>query len=143
MKSASRQTSNVNRSASNVNRESNANVNRSGNRVNTGNINTGDINIDVDNGCCDGGWGDNYHPVARGAAIAATTAVVMGSYYNSLPGNCVTVVRGGRQLFPVRVDLVPAGLFRVERAICGGAGALGGDFPSADIPSTLARRLSL
>ena len=115
MRSASRQTSNVNRTASasrsNVNRSA-ANVNRSGNRVNTGNINTGDVNIDVDNGCCDGGWGDNYHPVARGAAIAATTAVVMGAYYNSLPGGCVTVVRGGHQLLAVRIELVPAGLFR-------------------------------
>ena len=98
MKSASRQTSNVNRTASasrsNVNR-STASVNRSGNRVNTGNINTGDVNINVDNDCCDGGWGDNYHPVARGAAVAATTAVAMGAYYNALPGGCVTVVRVG------------------------------------------------
>jgi hypothetical protein len=95
MKSASRQTSNVNRSASNVNR-SGANVNRSGNRVNTGDVNVNvNRNVDIDNDCCDGGWGDNYHPVARGAAVAATTAVVMGAYYNSLPGNCVTVVRVG------------------------------------------------
>ncbi len=70
---------NVNRNA-NVNRNTNVNVNR---------------NVDIDNDCCGGGWGDNYHPVARGAAVAATTAVVMGSYYNSLPGNCVTVVRVG------------------------------------------------
>jgi hypothetical protein len=88
MKSASRQTSNVNRSASNVN--------RSGNRVNTGDVNVNvNRNVDIDNDCCGGGWGDNYHPVARGAAVAATTAVVMGAYYNSLPGNCVTVVRVG------------------------------------------------
>jgi hypothetical protein len=92
MKSASRQTSNVNRTAAN---RSTSGVNRSGNRVNTGNINTGDVNIDVDNGCCGGGWGDNYHPVARGAAYAATTAVVMGAYYSSLPSGCVTVVRVG------------------------------------------------
>jgi hypothetical protein len=88
MNSASRQTSNVNRSASNVN--------RSGNRVNTGDVNVNvNRNVDIDNDCCNGGWGDNYHPVARGAAVAATTAVVMGAYYNSLPGNCVTVVRVG------------------------------------------------
>ena len=93
MRSASRPTSNVNRTA-NASR-SNSSVNRSGNRVNTGNINTGDVNIDVNNGCCGGGWGDNYHPVARGAAVAATTAVVMGSYYNSLPSGCTTIVSGG------------------------------------------------
>jgi hypothetical protein len=98
MQSASRGTSNVNRSASanrsNVNRSASS-VNRSGNRVNTGNINTGDINVDVNNGCCGGGWGDNYHPVARGAAYAATAAVVMGAYYSSLPSGCTSVVSGG------------------------------------------------
>jgi len=72
----------------------NSNVNRSGNRVNTGNINTGDVNINVDGGCCNGGYGSGYHPVARGAAIA-TTAAVMGSYYSSLPSGCVTVMRVG------------------------------------------------
>ena len=81
MKSASRQTSNVN---------------RSGNRVNTGDVNVNvNRNVDIDNDCCNGGWGDNYHPVARGAAVAATTAVVMGAYYSSLPTGCVTVVRVG------------------------------------------------
>jgi hypothetical protein len=85
IQSASRGNSNVNRGASgNVN-----NVNRSGNRVNTG-----DVNINVDGGCCNGGYGNGYHPVARGAAIA-TTAAVMGSYYASLPSGCVTVVRVG------------------------------------------------
>jgi hypothetical protein len=93
MNSASRQTSNVNRSASNVNR---SNVNASGNRVNTGDVNVNvNRNVDIDNDCCNGGWGDNYHPVARGAAVAATTAVVMGAYYSSLPTGCVTVVRVG------------------------------------------------
>ena len=77
MKSASRPTSNVNRSTSD---NRNTNVNR---------------NVNIDNDCCDGGWGDNYHPVARGAAVAATTAVVMGAYYSSLPTGCVTVVRVG------------------------------------------------
>ncbi len=127
MKSASRQTSNVNRSAGNVNR-SNANVNRSGNRVNTGDVNVNvNRNVDIDNDCCDGGWGDNYHPVARGAAIAATIRGGDGRLLQLAAGQLRHGGPGGRQLLPVRVDLVPAGLFRVERAICGGAGALGGD----------------
>ena len=84
--------STASRGNANVNRGT---ANRSGNRnVNTGNINTGDINVNVDNNCCNGGWGYGAHPVARGAAIA-TTAAVMGSYYNSLPAGCVTVVRIG------------------------------------------------
>ena len=84
---------NANRTTSNATRSGNRNVN-TGN-INTGNINTGDINVNVDNdGCCYGGYGDNYHPVARGAAIA-TTAAVMGSYYATLPSGCVTVVRVG------------------------------------------------
>ena len=81
MKSASRPTSNVNRSTS-ANRNTNVNVNRN-------------VDVDIVNECCDGGWGDNYHPVARGAAIAATTAVVMGAYYSSLPSGCVVVMNGG------------------------------------------------
>ena len=85
IQSASRGNSNVNRSAA----RNTGNVNRSGNRVNTG-----DVNINVDGGCCNGGYGNGYHPVARGAAIA-TTAAVMGSYYASLPSGCVTVVRVG------------------------------------------------
>jgi hypothetical protein len=89
MNSASRQTSNVNRSAS-ANR--NTNVNRNVNRNTNVNVNR---NVNIDNDCCGGGWGDNYHPVARGAAVAATTAVVMGAYYSSLPTGCVTVVRVG------------------------------------------------
>ena len=87
---ASRGNANVNGGA-----RSASNANRSGNRnVNTGNINTGDVNINVDNNCCNNGWGYGAHPVARGAAVA-TTAAVMGSYYNTLPGGCVTVVRIG------------------------------------------------
>ena len=89
MNSASRQTSNVNRTAS-ANR--NTNVNRNVNRNTNVNVNR---NVNIDNDCCGGGWGDNYHPVARGAAVAATTAVVMGAYYSSLPTGCVTVVRVG------------------------------------------------
>jgi hypothetical protein len=91
---ASRGNANVNRGNA-TRTASNSNYNRSGNRnVNTGNINTGNANVNVDNDCCNGGWGYGAHPVARGAAIA-TTAAVMGSYYSTLPGGCVTVVRVG------------------------------------------------
>jgi len=93
LNTASRGNANVNRGNA-ARTASNSNVNRSGNRYNSGNINTGDVNINVDNDCCSGGWGYGAHPVARGAAIA-TTAAVMGSYYASLPSGCVTVVRVG------------------------------------------------
>ena len=98
---------------SNINTGGNrSNINTGGNRtnINTGgnrtNINTGDINIDrdvdidVDNHCC--GWGDwdndwDDHPIATGVAIgtaAAVTSWALGSYYRTLPSNCVAVVRG-------------------------------------------------
>ena len=74
----------------NVNR--NAAVNRSGNRVNTGNVNVGNnvnVNVDHDNGW---GWGDHdYHPVAAGVALgtaAAVTSAAIGSRYYSLPPAC-------------------------------------------------------
>lgn len=68
------------------------NVSRSGNRVNNGNINTGDVNVNVH-----GGYGDGYgpHPVARGVVAGATAAAVMGHYYNTLPSGCATVTQGG------------------------------------------------
>ena len=60
---------------------------------NSGNINTGDINIDND---FDGGWGDwdgwGDYPIGAGIAIAATaawaTAAVYGSAYYALPPGC-------------------------------------------------------
>lgn len=75
-----------------VNR-SGANVNRSGNRVNTGNVNVGNnvnVNVDNDNGW---GWGDrDYHPVAAGVAFgtaaAVTSAAINGARYYSLPPAC-------------------------------------------------------
>ena len=72
-----------------VNRNANRNVNRNVNVNRDVNINR-DIDVDVDRG-----WGDIDHPIAAGAAVAATTAVVMGAYYSSLPSGCVTVVRVG------------------------------------------------
>lgn len=85
----------------NVNRadHSSTNINNSGNRTN---INTGDINIDrdveididVDNGW-GYGWDDHhhYHPVAAVAATAAVTAAVVGTYYRTLPANCMVIYR--------------------------------------------------
>lgn len=77
----------------NVNRNTNRNVNR--------NVNVNrDINVDVDVHHEYGyghDWDDHYHPVARAAAVtavAATTAAIVGSYYRSLPPDCVTVYRG-------------------------------------------------
>ena len=74
---------NVNASGANVNR----NVNASSVNVNR-NVN---VNVDYDNNV---GWGGYGHPVARGAAVAVTTAAVMGAYYAALPTGCVTVPRG-------------------------------------------------
>lgn len=85
--------SSVNHNANrNVNRNTNRNVNRNVNRDVNVNRN---VDIDVDH---DYDWDDRYHPVARAAATTAavaTTAAIMGSYYRSLPPNCVTVVRVG------------------------------------------------
>lgn len=55
-----------------------------------------DLNVDVDVHH-EYGYGYNYrhhyHPIARAAAVA-TTAAVIGSYYRSLPSNCVVIYRG-------------------------------------------------
>jgi hypothetical protein len=56
---------------------SNVNVNRNTN-----------VNIDVDQR--GGDWDNDYHPVAAGAAVAATAAVV-GSMVRSVPPSCVPV----------------------------------------------------
>lgn len=52
-----------------------------------------DVNVDVDHHY-DYDWGDYYHPVARAATAAAVTAEVIGTYYRTLPANCVTIYRG-------------------------------------------------
>jgi len=67
--------------------------NNSGNRGNNNRINTGDVNINVDNDHHDHGydWDDHYHPVATGVAIgtaAAVTSAVIGSMVYSLPPSC-------------------------------------------------------
>jgi len=72
-----------------VNNVNNVNVNRNTN-----------VNVDVDRGggCCNGGWDNDYHPVATavavGAAVAVTSAVV-GSMVRTVPAGCVPVNYGG------------------------------------------------
>ncbi len=80
------------------NRNANAsNVNRgNGNRVNNGNINTGNVNVNTNGGYGNGyGYGYGHHPVARGVVAGATTAAIMGHYYNTLPSGCSTVTEAG------------------------------------------------
>ena len=69
--------------------------------INTGNINRGNVNIDrdynvnIDNDW-DGGWGGGYYRPGYGAGVVAGAAIgaaVVGSYYRSLPSNCVSVYR--------------------------------------------------
>lgn len=89
-------TGNINRGNVNTGNINTGNIN-TGN-INTGNINrninTGDINIDVDHNY---GWGGGaYYRPGYGAAVVAGAAVgaaVVGSYYRTLPPSCVTVYR--------------------------------------------------
>lgn len=86
---------NVNRNA-NVNRNINSNVDRTAN-VNR-NVNRDvdfdrDIDVDVDRNY--GGAGCCYHPVARAATAAVTTAAIVGSVVNSLPTSCEAVSVNG------------------------------------------------
>ena len=64
--------------------------------VNNVNVNR-NVNVDVDRGCC-GGWDNDYHPVARAAAVGAAVAVtsaVVGSMVATVPAGCVPVNYGG------------------------------------------------
>ena len=68
-------------SVNNVNVDRNVNVNVSGN-----------------NNCCNNGWDNDYHPVARAAAVGATVAVtsaIIGSMVQTVPPGCVPVNYGG------------------------------------------------
>jgi hypothetical protein len=50
------------------------------------------------NGCCGGGWDNDYHPVATAAAVGAAVAVtsaVVGSMVATVPPSCVPVNYGG------------------------------------------------
>lgn len=95
---ASGQTS-VNRPAANStargagNRASTSSSSRSVNRSTSVSRST-NIDIDVDNGCCDNDWGDgdlDDNPVARAAIITGTVAAI-GSIVRQPPANCVPVV---------------------------------------------------
>jgi hypothetical protein len=94
-----------NRQINNSNRDVRANNVRSTSVNNVNNRNTNinanrNVNVNVDNrgGCCGGGWDNDYHPVARAAAVTATvavTAAVVGSMVNTVPVGCVPVNYGG------------------------------------------------
>src|SRR4030095_4704914 len=78
-----------NSSVNNVNSNRNTNVNDNRN-----------VNVNVDNqgGCCGGGWDNDYHPVARAAAVTgavAVTSAVIGSMGRTGPAHCVPVNYGG------------------------------------------------
>ncbi len=67
--------------------------------VNNVNVNK-NVNVNVENngGCCNGGWDNDYHPVATAAAVTATvamTSAVIGSMVRTVPANCVPVNYGG------------------------------------------------
>jgi hypothetical protein len=57
------------------------------------------VNVNVDRGgCCNGGWDNDYHPVATAAAVGAAVAVtsaVVGSMVRTVPAGCVPVNYGG------------------------------------------------
>ena len=77
---------------------------RSGSVNNVNNVNRNDVNvnrntnINVEGGCCNGGWDNDYHPVARAAAVGAAVAVTsaaIGSMVATVPPNCAPVNYGG------------------------------------------------
>ena len=77
-----------------VRRDANTNINY--NRNINRNVNR-ELNVDVDVHHSYGygyNWRYNYHPIARAAAVV-TTAAIIGSYYRTLPTNCVVVYRVG------------------------------------------------
>lgn len=90
-----------NRQINNSNQDVRANNVRSTsvNNVNNRNVNVNanrNVNVNVDNNR--GGWDNDYHPVARAAAVTATvavTAAVVGSMVNTVPTGCVPVNYGG------------------------------------------------
>jgi hypothetical protein len=107
-----------NSSVNNVN--SNRNVNVNANR----NVN---VNVDNQGGCCGGGWDNDYHPVARAAAVTGAVAVTSAVTGQLRPGQLrrhgLSAVRqylvsaAGR---PVRGDQ-PAllrGLSMIEQGAC-------------------------
>ena len=94
---ADARTNNVRSTSVNNVYANNVNVNRNNNNVNV-NRNT-NVNIDVDRGgCCNGGWDNNYHPVATAVAVTAAigvTSAIVGSMVRTVPAGCVPVNYGG------------------------------------------------
>jgi hypothetical protein len=87
---------NVNRNVNNVN-VNNVNVNNVNRNVNSVNVDR-NVNVNVNNGCCNGGWDNNYHPVATAAAVTAAvgvTSAIVGSMVRTVPVGCVPVNYGG------------------------------------------------
>ena len=85
----------------------NAQVNNSRADTRTNNVRSSSVNnVNVDrnvnvnveqHGCC-GGWDNDYHPVATAAAVGAAVAVtsaVVGSMVRTVPAGCVPVNYGG------------------------------------------------
>ena len=78
-------------SANSVNNSNNVNSNRNVNANSNRNVN---VNVDSNNGCCNNGWDNDYHPLATAAAVTATVAVI-GSIVRQPPSNCVPVNHAG------------------------------------------------
>jgi len=75
----------------------NVNVNNVNRNVNNVNVDR-NVNVNVNNGCCNGGWDNNYHPVATAAAVTAAvgvTSAIVGSMVRTVPVGCVPVNYGG------------------------------------------------
>jgi len=57
------------------------------------------VNVNVDRGgCCNGGWDNDYHPVATAVAVTAAvgvTSAIVGSMVRTVPAGCVPVNYGG------------------------------------------------
>jgi len=80
-----------NTSVNNVNSSRNTNVNKNTNVNTNRNVN---VNVNNNNGCCGGGWDNDYHPIAA-AAVVTATAVAIGSMVRTVPANCMPVNYGG------------------------------------------------
>jgi hypothetical protein len=81
----------------NVNADARTNNVRSTSVNNVNNVNVDrnvNVNVQGNNGCCNNGWDNDYHPVATAAAISATAAIV-GSMVRTVPAGCVPVNYGG------------------------------------------------
>ena len=87
-----------NAQANNVKADARTNNVRSTSVNNVNNVNVDrNVNVNVsgnNNGCCNNGWDNDYHPVATAAAISATAAIV-GSMVRTVPAGCVPVNYGG------------------------------------------------